>query len=320
MKPTLCSRCKKNLAVIFITKIDGGKTVNEGLCLKCAKEMGIKPVDDMIERMGLSEDDLENLNGEMTEAMNGLEGLLGQNQSDDDEADENDSQTATFPFLNKLFGAAGQDNVPAAPEPEKTESRQRAAENGALLLRASATPSTESYFAAQKGRTQLVRLTKRYGGNPLPSVQIVDMRAELASGNPREISLALEDTIRRNLEAQTEVKVVNDRKEAEAIFELLGQSRGSNVLAYNTDGRARIYSLRLTNTFRVVLQNGVELLPTTTVSATRELIRDESDENGRANQERLLYEEMEQSCIHQMVSRMTHISEEAVRKGMHELE
>ena len=128
MKPTLCSRCKKNLAVIFITKIDGGKTVNEGLCLKCAKEMGIKPVDDMIERMGLSEDDLENLNGEMTEAMNGLEGLLGQSQSDDDEADENDSQTATFPFLNKLFGAAGQDNVPAAPEPEKTESRQRAAE------------------------------------------------------------------------------------------------------------------------------------------------------------------------------------------------
>ena len=70
MKPTLCSRSKKNLAVIFITKIDGGKTVNEGLCLKCAKEMGIKPVDDMIERMGLSEEDLENLNGEMTEAMN----------------------------------------------------------------------------------------------------------------------------------------------------------------------------------------------------------------------------------------------------------
>ena len=104
MKPTLCSRCKKNLAVIFITKIDGGKTVNEGLCLKCAKEMGIKPVDDMIERMGLSEDDLENLNGEMTEAMNGLEGLLGQNQSDDDEADENDSQTATFPFLSRFFG------------------------------------------------------------------------------------------------------------------------------------------------------------------------------------------------------------------------
>ena len=129
MKPTLCSRCKKNLAVVFITKIDGGKTVNEGLCRNCAKEMGIKPVDDMIERMGLSEDDLENLNGEMTEAMNGLESLLSQGHDAEDgsEDDEADSQTATFPFLNKLFGAAGQgqDNTPAVPEPEKTESRQR---------------------------------------------------------------------------------------------------------------------------------------------------------------------------------------------------
>ena len=129
MNMPLCSRCKKNLAVVFITKIDGGKTVNEGLCLKCAKEMGIKPVDDMIERMGLSEDDLENLNGEMTEAMNGLESLLSQGHDAEDgsEDDEADSQTATFPFLNKLFGAAGQgqDNTPAVPEPEKTESRQR---------------------------------------------------------------------------------------------------------------------------------------------------------------------------------------------------
>ena len=90
--------------------------------------------------------------------------------------------------------------------------RQRAAENGALLLLASATPSTESYFAAQKGRTQLVRLAKRYGGNPLPSVQIVDMRAELASGNPREISLALEDAIRRNLEAHKQTILLLNRR------------------------------------------------------------------------------------------------------------
>ena len=90
--------------------------------------------------------------------------------------------------------------------------RQRAAENGALLLLASATPSTESYFAAQKGRTQLVRLTKRYGGNPLPSVQIVDMREELASGNPREISLALEDAIRRKLEAHKQTILLLNRR------------------------------------------------------------------------------------------------------------
>ena len=90
--------------------------------------------------------------------------------------------------------------------------RQRAAENGALLLLASATPSTESYYAAQHGRTQLVRLTKRYGGNPLPKVQIMDMRAELASGNPREISLAMEDAIRHNLEAGKQTILLLNRR------------------------------------------------------------------------------------------------------------
>ena len=90
--------------------------------------------------------------------------------------------------------------------------RQRAAENGALLLLASATPSTESFYAAQHGRTQLVRLTQRYGGNPLPKVQIVDMRAELAAGNPREISLALEDAIRHNLDAGKQTILLLNRR------------------------------------------------------------------------------------------------------------
>ena len=90
--------------------------------------------------------------------------------------------------------------------------RQRAAENGALLLLASATPSTESFYAAQHGRTQLVRLTQRYGGNSLPKVQIVDMRAELASGNPREISLAMEDAIRRNLDAGKQTILLLNRR------------------------------------------------------------------------------------------------------------
>ena len=90
--------------------------------------------------------------------------------------------------------------------------RQRAAENGALLLLASATPSTESFYAAQHGRTQLVRLTQRYGGNPLPKVQIVDMRAELASGNPREISLAMEDAVRRNLDAKKQTILLLNRR------------------------------------------------------------------------------------------------------------
>ena len=128
MKPTLCSRCKKNLAVIFITKMENGQTTNEGLCLKCAKELGIKPVDDMISRMGLSDDDLENLNGEMGDMMNGLEGLLNPGEKDEDsEDDEQDSQTATFPFLNKLFGNAASnenaDNLPARDE--RTEQKPR---------------------------------------------------------------------------------------------------------------------------------------------------------------------------------------------------
>ena len=128
MKPTLCSRCKKNLAVIFITKMENGQTSNEGLCLKCAKELGIKPVDDMISRMGLSDDDLENLNGEMGDMMNGLEGLLNPGEKDEDgEDDEQDSQTATFPFLNKLFGNAANnenaDNLPARDE--RTEQKPR---------------------------------------------------------------------------------------------------------------------------------------------------------------------------------------------------
>ena len=117
--------------------------------------------------------------------------------------------------------------------------RQRAAENGALLLLASATPSTESYFAAQKGRTQLVRLTKRYGGNPLPSVQIVDMRAELASGNPREISLALEDAIRRNLEAHKQTILLLNRRgyqtvaQCEACREVLKCPKCSVPMVYH---------------------------------------------------------------------------------------
>ena len=89
MKPTLCSRCKKNLAVIFITKIENGNTVNEGLCLKCARELGIKPVDDLMQRMGITDDDLENLSGEMSDALGGL-GMIAsqQEQPDSDEDDE----------------------------------------------------------------------------------------------------------------------------------------------------------------------------------------------------------------------------------------
>ena len=125
MKPTLCSRCKKNLAVIFITKIDNGKTINEGLCLKCARELGIKPVDDLMQRMGITDDDLESLSGEMSEALGSL-GMMANPQEDDAEDDEQDSQTATFPFLNKLFGGAqNAENLPAEQDAPKSDAQPR---------------------------------------------------------------------------------------------------------------------------------------------------------------------------------------------------
>ena len=87
MQPTLCARCKKNVAVIFITKIENGQSTNEGLCLKCARELKIKPVDDIIQKMGLTDDDLENLSDEMMHAFGGVESLA---LSDDDNGDDDD--------------------------------------------------------------------------------------------------------------------------------------------------------------------------------------------------------------------------------------
>ena len=105
MQPTLCSRCHKNVAVIFISKLEGGETKNEGLCLKCARELGIKPIDDMMKKMGISDEDLDNLTNEMMSAFGGaegMEGLLAQPDGGEDEQD--DGRTATFPFLSQLFG------------------------------------------------------------------------------------------------------------------------------------------------------------------------------------------------------------------------
>ena len=107
MKPTLCSRCKKNVAVIFITKVENGKSTNEGLCLKCAKELGIKQVDEIVERMGITDEELDSLNSEMNQLI----------QPEDDE-DDIGSRTATFPHMNRLFGGLGNELSPT-DEPKK---------------------------------------------------------------------------------------------------------------------------------------------------------------------------------------------------------
>ena len=121
MQPTLCSKCKKNVAVVFISRMnEKGEPVNEGLCLKCAPQLGLPQVEDMMKRMGITPDDLENLNSEMMQAFGGAEELgdVAQANEDGDE-DEESGKTATFPFLNRLFG--GNNNPPA----EKGETPQR---------------------------------------------------------------------------------------------------------------------------------------------------------------------------------------------------
>ena len=114
MQAKMCSRCGKNVAVVFITKLEGGVQKNEGLCLKCARELHIKPVDDMIEKMGISDEDLDNLSGEMMNALNGVESLMDMSIDPDNDANDDsddDGKTATFPFLNRLFGNGN--NIPA---------------------------------------------------------------------------------------------------------------------------------------------------------------------------------------------------------------
>ena len=106
MQPQLCSRCKKNIAVVFITRQENGQNVNEGLCLKCAKNLGLPQVDEMMRRMGITDEDLDNISNEMMGAFGGAESLEGLTDADDPDADneDEDGKTATFPFLSRFFG------------------------------------------------------------------------------------------------------------------------------------------------------------------------------------------------------------------------
>ena len=128
MQTTMCSRCGKNVAVIFITKIENGQAQNQGLCLKCAREMHIKPVDDMINKMGLSDEDLESLSGDMMTALNGAEELLNMDNSDEGGEDD-DGKTATFPFLNRLFGGPGGQNANSGEQNNERPRQEQAVPN-----------------------------------------------------------------------------------------------------------------------------------------------------------------------------------------------
>ena len=124
MQPQLCSRCKKNIAVVFITRQENGKNINEGLCLKCAKNLGLPQVDEMMRRMGITDEDLDNISNEMMGAFGGAENLEGLSDADDPDADneDEDGKTATFPFLSRFFGGNPAANDAPSGDAEQTQS------------------------------------------------------------------------------------------------------------------------------------------------------------------------------------------------------
>ena len=178
MQPTLCSKCKKNVAVVFISRMnEKNEMVNEGLCLKCAAQLGLPQVEDMMKRMGITPEDLENINSEMMQAFGGAEELdVPADESDED--DEESGKTATFPFLNRLFSSGS--NQPAEQQPpqnggtgqqgtgRKTEKKRKFLDNYCINLSQRA---REGKLDAVIGREQEIErvvqiLNRRQKNNP----------------------------------------------------------------------------------------------------------------------------------------------------------
>ena len=153
MQPKMCSKCKKNVAVVFITKVENGVTMNEGYCLKCARSLGIPQIDQAVKQMGISEEDLDMLTDEMSS-------MFGQrDDSDDADDDEIDSQTATFPLLNQLFG--GNPNPPA--QPQRPVKREEPLEEGRGKKKNKKHKFLDSYCMDLTGRAREGKLDKVIG-------------------------------------------------------------------------------------------------------------------------------------------------------------
>ena len=152
MQPKMCVKCKKNIAVVFITKIENGVTMNEGYCLKCARGLGIPQIDEAVKQMGFSEADLDNLTDEMSN-------MFGQIDQGDHDDDDMDSQTATFPLLNQLFG--GNNNMPAQPRKPKEEEPSK--EDGEGKKKSKKHKFLDSYCMDLTGRAREGKLDKVIG-------------------------------------------------------------------------------------------------------------------------------------------------------------
>ena len=156
MQPKLCTKCKKNIAVVFITKIENGVTLNEGYCIKCARSLGIPQIDQAVKQMGFSDEDLDNLSDEMSN-------MFGQIDSGDHDEDDMDSQTATFPMLNQLFGSA---NMPAQPENKpasRKEEKEESKDEGSGKKKNKKHKFLDSYCMDLTGRAREGKLDKVIG-------------------------------------------------------------------------------------------------------------------------------------------------------------
>ena len=177
MQPTLCARCHKNMAVVFINRIENGQSHQEGLCLKCARELHIKPIDDIISKMGINDEELDGLSTEMMEAMQNLSGngddLM--NIENDDDSSDDDGKTATFPFLNRLFGAQNAANAENNRDSTETE-RPRGGKDGGE--RKSKRKFLDNYCISLTDRARAGKLDRMIGrGEELERViQILNRR------------------------------------------------------------------------------------------------------------------------------------------------
>ena len=153
MQPKMCTKCKKNIAVVFITKMENGVTLNEGYCLRCARGLGIPQIDQAVRQMGISEEDLDLLSDEMSN-------MFGQREdSEDMDDDEIESQTATFPLLNQLFGG----NMPQNPQPPRKEKNEEPAEEGKGKKKNKKHKFLDSYCMDLTSRARAGKLDKVIG-------------------------------------------------------------------------------------------------------------------------------------------------------------
>ena len=172
MQPKMCTKCKKNIAVVFITKIENGVTLNEGYCLRCARGLGIPQIDQAVRQMGISEDDLDMLTDEMSN-------MFGQREQGDGEDDEIDSQTATFPLLNQLFGSS---NTPAQP-PKQKPKEEPSEENGEKKKKNKKHKFLDSYCMDLTGRARTGKLDQVIGRD-METERVIQILNRRQKNNP----------------------------------------------------------------------------------------------------------------------------------------